>query len=136
MPEPLLKVPTSWTPLHSVAYLLLGVSIADGSIDEAEMNAVRRMVARHGQCSPEEADAAVSLAFAWLQHVLGEQGRDGFLRSLHSHATRLANHYGPPKLRAVVTDMLAVAQADGSLDDAEVVLIQAVANDWQVSDEG
>lgn len=135
MPEPLLKVPTTWSALNSVAYMLLCVSIADGSIDGSEMDAVRRLVARHGNVDEEDAAHATATAFAWLRHVWEERGREGYLRSLHGHATRLHNHYGPGRLKAVIGDMLAVAQADGKLDDAEVVLIQTVASDWAVSDD-
>lgn len=135
MPEPMLKVPTDWSPLDSVAYMLLCVSVADGEVDGAELGMIRRLVARHGRVEEDQANMATARAFAWLRHVFEERGRDGYLASLRSHATRLANHYGPPTLRAVIGDMLAVAQADGVLDDAEVVLIQTVASDWDVSDE-
>lgn len=135
MPEALLKVPTDWSPLDSVAYMLLCVSIADGSIEGVEMKAVRRLVGQHGQVDEEQAGLATARAFAWLRHVFEERGRDGYLASLRSHATRLANHYGPQRLKAVVGDMLEVARADGNLEDAEVVLIQTVASDWKVSDD-
>lgn len=135
MPELMLKVPTTWSALHSVAYMLLCVSIADGDLDERELVAVQRMVAQHGRVSSGEATAATGQAYGWLRHVIDQRGRDGYMASLRGHATRLANHYGPSALRAVIDDMLAVAAADGVLDDAEVALIHAVGADWEVTEE-
>ena len=135
MLEAMPKVPPPWQPVHSIAYLLLCVALADGSLDEEEGKEIRELIGHYDGRKGSEADEILGLALSFFQRVVGELGRDGYLASVREHATRLANHYGDAVLLSVVGDMIRIAQADGVLDDAEAALVQAVADDWHLGGE-
>ena len=135
MLETMPKVPHPWQPVHSVAYLLLCVGLADGTLDEHEGNEIERLVTHYDGRHGQDAAEVVGLALAYFQRVVSDLGREGYLASVREHATRLANHYGDSVLQSVIGDMIRIAQADGDLDDAEAALVQAVATDWQVGGE-
>ncbi len=130
-----LPLPDGWSPLHSVAYLLLGVAIIDGVLDGSEMTRILHLMGGYEGMDEAAGRQAVHLAHTYLVANQSAGRRDGFYSSLSEHAALLANRFGKMVLRSVVDDMIRIAQADGVLADEEVVLIQSAASAWGVYGE-
>ncbi len=130
-----LPLPEGWTPLNSLAYLLLGVAVIDGSLEGTEMERILQLMDRYDGVDAQSGRRAAHLAHTYLMATQSTGQREGFFQSLHQHAALLANRYGKLVLRSVVEDMIRIAQADGVLEDEEVVLIQSAASAWGVYGE-
>ncbi len=122
--------PEGWTPLHSVAYLLLGVALSDERLDEKEAERIVDVMARYQHVDREAAMASLALAHAYLMVVAATGGRQGYLDSIVRHAALLANRYGREMLSAVLSDMVAIALADDEVSEAEMAFILSTARAW------
>jgi len=125
-------VPEGWTPIHSVAYLLLGLASVDGVLDGSEIERILQLMSRYEGVTLEEARESVGLAQAHAMMVHEGAGRDGYFSSLNKHGAYLANRYDQVMLRTVVADLIAIAQSDGRVSEEEVLYINEVAAAWGV----
>lgn len=135
MSHELPPLPAEWTPRHSIAYLFLGVGIADGTLDQIEADTSLSILARHESVSEDEAKEVLIEAHGHLDAVNEAGGREAWFRTLDAHFALLANRLGKPTLRTIIQDMIAIALSDGHLASEEVMLIQAAASRWGVGGE-
>lgn len=127
--------PQGWSSLHSIAYLLIGTAITDQEFEESEARRIVELMARYDGSDENQARQSFQIAHAYLAHVIQTTGREGYLQSLVKHAALLANRYDMIILRSIFQDMLAVAQADGSISDSELVYIHSAGHAWGLDGE-
>lgn len=126
MPE-LPDLPEGWSPGSSAAYLLLGVAIIDGVLHDEEVQGVYERLTEHVGEAPEVLHGAVERAWFHLQAVMGAGGMSLYLDSLEQHCWRVRNSYPASTVRALLDDLVAVAEGDGHVASAEIAYIAAVS---------
>ena len=100
------------------AVLLVEVARADGHVDDAELDAVRRALARSSSLPADELDALVD-----------EAVREGeAATSLHAYTSAVNDAYDKPGRVRLVEHLWRVARADGRLDRYEEHVIRRIAD--------
>lgn len=132
---PLPSLPEGWSPIHSLAYLLLGVALMDGVLRTEEIGRAVDLLARYDGVSEDDARLCVGVAHTYFTRVTQDLGRDGWLASLNHHSAILANRFDRYWLRTVVHDMIGLAGVDGDYDEDEVRFIHGLAAAWGVDGE-
>lgn len=119
-------LPENWTDGASAAYLLLGLAIIDGVLHDEETDRVYERLSQHVGGDAAILRSSVEMSWGHLQEVFQSGGMDGYLDSLQAHCVALRSTYPKATIRALVDDLVNIAQADGEVASAEIAYIAAV----------
>jgi len=122
-------VPNDWTPTHSVAALLIGMAMIDGEVDDTEMQTLIEVMRDLPGVDATEIGPAAHRVYTYLWEQVDEE-EVGLIPTLRDHGDRIASRMDPPTLQAVLTQLEAVADADGVVHPMEARLIEAFRQKW------
>ena len=125
-----MDVPDDWTPEHSVAALLVGMSMIDGDVDSQEMRALVDTLRGFPGIAAEDSTAVGRTAYSYL-YGLQESGADivGALRGL---GAELGMHYEQPTLESIYERLQDMAKADGEVHPMEARMLHAFRLGWDL----
>ena len=112
--------------LHSLAFVFLACSkLPDGDVDVAEQGAiVSRLLTWLSVGDEDAATEALKKAVSAYQTI---PSTDEVLRQLVGHAEFLGQHLTPEQCQKVVTDLIAIVEADGVVLVSESDFVLATA---------
>jgi len=112
--------------LHSLAFVFLACSkLPDGDVDIAEQGAiVSRLLTWLTVGDEEVATEALKKTVASFQTL---PSTDEILRQLVGHAEFLGQHLTPEQCQKVITDLIAIVEADGVVLASESDFVLATA---------
>ncbi|MFT7521087.1 MAG: putative tellurite resistance protein B-like protein [Kiritimatiellia bacterium] len=128
-------LPDEWTHGASVAYLLLGVAIIDGKLHDEETQDVYERLQRHTDWTDEVLHASVNLAWGYLRSMFSLGGIDLYMDSLQAHGDAIRQNYNLSTRKALLDDILSVAESDGEVAHAEIAYIAAVSGHLGLNDD-
>lgn len=127
-----MDTPEGWTPPHSVAALLVGMSMIDGDVDEQEMRALVQVLRGFPGVKGEAARIGQA-AYTYLWEL---QDADGdLIGTLRHHAGVLALHYDAATLESIHERLVDMAEADGEVHPMERRLLTAFRYAWSLGSE-
>ena len=118
-----------WTREHSVATLLVGMSMIDDEVDAEEMRALLDVLRTFPGVDPGQAASIGQAAYK----KLWEMDEDGdLIGTLREHAKMLAVEYEPSVLATLHAQLTRMADADGEVHPMERRLLDAFRSTWSL----
>ena len=119
-----------WSPEHSVAALLVGMSMIDGEVASDEMKALIEVL--HGFPGIRSSEAA-HVGQAAYRHMwqIQEDGA-GVVDTLRRLAAEVGLHYEPAILESIHERLHDMAMADGQVHPMEARMLSAFRLTWDL----
>jgi len=115
MPDDALQPPPGWTLYHSIAFLLVGASCIDGSLDREEALTIRQRMRQYPDIDGD-ATEVVAKVVPYFERL---RTSNLVMKALDLHCRRLAKALPKDALKVVMDDVIAVVGADDALHQQE-----------------